>query len=190
MCEPVMSSVRTVHGGRIRGIGSLPGNDSRSRIYRRSLCAARLPGVPAGWLWVWGVWVCLAGGSDWPEYLGDAGRSHYSGLRQIHRRNVHRLQVAWVYRTGDAQQDPPSQIQCNPLIVDGVLYGTSPGLKLFALDAATGGELWRFDPCRRVCWPRVAGSSGVWCSGGTEPTRGFFTWPGPTWWPWTHARAG
>lgn len=158
MCEPVMSSVRTVQGGRIRGIGSLPGNDSRSRLYRRSLCAARLPGVPAGWLWVWGLWVCLAGGSDWPEYLGDAGRSHYSELRQIHRRNVHRLQVAWVYRTGDAQRDPPSQIQCNPLIVDGVLYGISPGLKLFALDAATGRELWRFDPVQAGL---LASGSGI-----------------------------
>ena len=39
-----------------------------------------------------------------------------------------------------------SQIQCNPIIIDGVLYGTSPKMKLFALDAATGGELWRFDP--------------------------------------------
>ncbi|MGA4644855.1 PQQ-binding-like beta-propeller repeat protein [Limisphaera sp. 4302-co] len=85
-------------------------------------------------------------GRDWDEYLGDPGRSHYSELRQIHRHNVHRLKVAWVYRSGDARTNPPSQIQCNPLVVEGVLYGTSPGLKLFALDAASGRELWRFDP--------------------------------------------
>ena len=39
-----------------------------------------------------------------------------------------------------------SQIQCNPIIVDGVLYGTSPQLKVIALDAATGAERWVFDP--------------------------------------------
>ena len=54
--------------------------------------------------------------------------------------------MAWIYRSGDARTNNLSQIQCNPLIVDGVLYGTSPGIKLFALDAATGRELWRFDP--------------------------------------------
>ncbi len=89
----------------------------------------------------------LAGaGRNWDTYLGDAASSQYSTLRQIHTRNVHRLQVAWIYRCGDARTNNLSQIQCNPLIVDGVLYGTSPGLKLFALDAATGRELWRFDP--------------------------------------------
>lgn len=82
-------------------------------------------------------------GSNWPVYLGE-GSTHFSTLRQIDRSNVTRLMPAWTYRTGDAT--PSSQIQCNPLIVDGVLYGTSPKLKLFALDAATGRELWRFDP--------------------------------------------
>src|SRR5690606_27228197 len=38
------------------------------------------------------------------------------------------------------------QIQANPLIVDGILYGVSPKLKLFAANAATGEELWMFDP--------------------------------------------
>ena len=81
---------------------------------------------------------------DWPVYLGDAGATHYSTLREIDRRNVAKLTPAWTYRAGDATAN--TQIQCNPLIVDGVLYGTTPKLKLFALDAATGRELWRFDP--------------------------------------------
>lgn len=87
-----------------------------------------------------------AAGRNWDTYLGDAESSQYSTLRQINTRNVHRLQTAWVYRSGDARTNNLSQIQCNPLVVDGVLYGTSPQLKLFALDAATGRELWRFDP--------------------------------------------
>src|SRR5437867_1774227 len=83
---------------------------------------------------------------DWPVYLGDKASTHFSTLEQINRHNVQRLQVAWTYRSGDTRQDDRSQIQCNPLAIDGVLYGTSPQLKLLSLDAATGRELWRFDP--------------------------------------------
>lgn len=84
--------------------------------------------------------------ANWASYLGDDQRSHYSPLNQIHGRNVQKLQVAWTYHSGGARPDGRSQIQCNPLIVDGVLYGTSPQSVLFALDAATGKELWRFNP--------------------------------------------
>lgn len=83
---------------------------------------------------------------DWPEYLGDKARSHYSPLNQIDARNVGRLEVAWTYHAGDARDDNLSQIQCNPLIIGGVLYGTTPQLKLIALDADTGHERWRYDP--------------------------------------------
>lgn len=95
------------------------------------------------------VWLRVPGRAadrDWPVYLGDAASTHYSTLRQIDTRNVHRLEPAWTYRSGDARSDNRSQIQCNPLIVGGVLYGTSPQLKLFALDADTGHQRWRFDP--------------------------------------------
>lgn len=83
---------------------------------------------------------------DWPVYLGDKASSHYSELKQITRRNVHKLEAAWTYHSGDGRKDNRSQIQCNPIIIEGVLYGTSPQLKLLAIDAATGVERWRFDP--------------------------------------------
>ena len=83
---------------------------------------------------------------DWPVYLGDAASTQHSTLDQIHRGNVDQLEVAWTYSSGGADPDGRSQIQCNPIVVDGVLYGTSPRLALFALDAATGEEQWRFDP--------------------------------------------
>ena len=86
--------------------------------------------------------------ADWPTYLGDRANSHYSALKQINTRNVTELQIAWTYSAGGARPDGRSQIQCNPLIVAGVLYGTSPQSVLFALDAATGKELWRFNPLR------------------------------------------
>jgi quinoprotein glucose dehydrogenase len=82
---------------------------------------------------------------DWPVYLGDKANSHFSELSVIHTGNVQRLEIAWTYHSADARTDW-SQIQCNPLIIGGVLYGTSPGVNLFALDAATGRELWRFHP--------------------------------------------
>jgi len=82
---------------------------------------------------------------EWRHYLGDPGRSHYSPLSQIDRGNVDRLEVAWTYDTGPLEASL-SQIQCNPIVVDGVLYGTTPRSHVFALDAATGRELWRFDP--------------------------------------------
>lgn len=82
---------------------------------------------------------------DWPAHGGDAGHTQFSPLDQIDTSNVGRLQVAWTYRSGDARADGRSQIQCNPIVVRGILYATSPTLKVFALDAATGAERWRFD---------------------------------------------
>ncbi|HTL67445.1 MAG TPA: PQQ-binding-like beta-propeller repeat protein [Lacunisphaera sp.] len=84
-------------------------------------------------------------GRDWPVYLGDKAASHYSELRQISTANVGRLEVAWTWHAGDARGGS-TQIQCNPLIIDGVLYATTPQLRVVALDAATGRELWRFEP--------------------------------------------
>jgi quinoprotein glucose dehydrogenase len=95
-----------------------------------------------------GFTASAAPSADWPTYLGDRANSHYSPLKQINTTNVTQLEVAWTYESGGARPDGRSQIQCNPLIIDGVLYGTSPLSVLFALDAATGKELWRFNPLR------------------------------------------
>ena len=81
---------------------------------------------------------------DWPVYGGNSDHTHYSTIDQITPANVSRLQVAWTYATHDEFQG--SEMQANPIVVDGVLYATSPKLRVFALDAATGRELWSFDP--------------------------------------------
>jgi quinoprotein glucose dehydrogenase len=83
---------------------------------------------------------------EWRTHGGDPGHTQHSRLAQIDTTNVARLKPAWTFNTGDARADGRSQIQCNPIVVDGVLYATSAGLKAVALDAATGRELWRFDP--------------------------------------------
>jgi quinoprotein glucose dehydrogenase len=86
------------------------------------------------------------GSQDWRTHGGDPGHRQHSPLAQINRDNVKKLAVAWTYRSGDAAADDRSQIQCHPIVVGSVLYATSPTLKVFALDAATGRELWVFDP--------------------------------------------
>jgi quinoprotein glucose dehydrogenase len=107
-------------------------------------------------------------GREWPTHGGDPGHTQYSPLAQINTSNVHRLRVAWVYHTGDKRDDNRSQIQCNPIVVDGVLYGTSAQLKVFALNAATGEHLWTFDPFQAGAQQHALGvNRGVtyWASG-------------------------
>jgi quinoprotein glucose dehydrogenase len=82
---------------------------------------------------------------SWTVYNGGNEAMKYSSLMQIDTSNVSQLQVAWTYHTGDADTVYGSQIQCNPIMVDGVLYGVGPQMKLFAIDALTGREKWVFD---------------------------------------------
>jgi quinoprotein glucose dehydrogenase len=96
--------------------------------------------------------------ADWPIYGGNKAGNRYSSLRQIDRNNVKDLQVVWMYDSNDPTGNDSSgssasghrrqshEIQCQPIVVHGILYGTSGTLKLFALDAGTGKEIWKFDP--------------------------------------------
>ncbi|MEZ4810682.1 MAG: PQQ-binding-like beta-propeller repeat protein [Allomuricauda sp.] len=81
---------------------------------------------------------------SWKIYRGSYENNAYSPLKQINTDNVEKLEVAWTYRTGDGQTS--SSIQCNPLIIDGILYASTAGLKIVALDAGTGKEIWKYDP--------------------------------------------
>src|SRR5580658_2856879 len=92
---------------------------------------------------------------DWPAYGGAAENMHYSSLAQINRTNVKELAVAWSFDTGE-----PGGLETSPIVVDGTLYGITPAEKVFALDAASGKLLWKFD-------------SGV---KGTQPDRGLAYW--------------
>lgn len=83
---------------------------------------------------------------NWEVYKADAHSSSYSVLNQINKENVDQLEVAWTYRTGDLKGDGYSTIETNPIIVDDVLYGGSPYLNVFAVDAQTGEERWMYKP--------------------------------------------
>lgn len=92
---------------------------------------------------------------DWPIYGGTPENNHYSPLAQINRKNVKQLQVAWSFDTEES-----GGLQTSPIEVEGVLYGITPTQKIFALDAANGKLLWKFD-------------SGI---KGTQPDRGLAYW--------------
>ncbi|MES2179895.1 MAG: PQQ-binding-like beta-propeller repeat protein [Gemmatimonadota bacterium] len=102
--------------------------------------------------------------ATWRVTGGDAWNSRYSTLDQINRDNVASLGVAWTYHTGEGTSG--GQIQATPVVVHDVLYSTTGAGRAFAIDAATGKELWRFDPYagRR---PEVSANRGVvyWESG-------------------------
>ena len=82
--------------------------------------------------------------TGWKVYGGTPDNIHYSTLRQINRDNVRNLAVAWTYESGD--EFPESEMECNPIVEHGVLFVTTPKLRLVALDAATGQLRWSFDP--------------------------------------------
>ncbi len=84
--------------------------------------------------------------NSWKIYGGNKENTHYSSLIQIDTNNVQQLQIAWTYHTGDADTANHSQIQCNPIIIDSTLYGTSPLMKLFAINATNGKQKWVFNP--------------------------------------------
>ena len=83
---------------------------------------------------------------DWRATGGDPGTTRYSPIAQVDRANVGKLRVAWTYHTGDAPSGERSEIQATPIVVDGVLYSTTPALAVVALRADSGTLLWRFDP--------------------------------------------
>ncbi len=85
---------------------------------------------------------CRQQDTGWQVSRGNAESNCYSPLDQINTNNVKDLKVAWTYNTGDTG----AAIQCNPIIVDGIMYVTSPALKVIALEASNGKMLWQFDP--------------------------------------------
>ncbi len=95
----------------------------------------------------------------WSDYLGDSGRSHFSTLSEITPQNVTDLKVAWSYEAPDW-----GQMQMNPIIVDSVLYGVTAALRVFALNAATGEELWRFGDSLQV-WHSTSRGVSYWHNG-------------------------
>src|SRR3954452_3468663 len=99
--------------------------------------------------------------ADWPGVGNDAGCMRYSALDQINRENVSQLAPAWTYHTGELKGRAGKTIECTPIVVEGVMYVTTGSLRVVALDAATGEELWRFDPLKDHPFEHSTASGGV-----------------------------
>jgi quinoprotein glucose dehydrogenase len=84
------------------------------------------------------------GFENWPSYNGGDGRNHFSSLEQINTDNVSNLKLAWEYDSGGADTvKNNTQMQCNPIVINGILYGVSADMQAFAIDATSGVELWK-----------------------------------------------
>lgn len=97
------------------------------------------------------AWQTLALAEDyrgWYHYGGGQHGMQYSSLSQVNTENVHKLEEAWRFRTGELGQGhrEPFAFQANPILVEGRLYLPTGSAIVFALDPATGKELWRHDP--------------------------------------------
>jgi len=118
----------------------------------RSLLVAAIGVLCAGWQIASAQSPNPAGATknDWPYYGHDAGGTRYSPLTQINRENVKNLKVAWVFHTGDISdgsgRPKRSGLETTPILVDGILYLTTPFNRVFAVNPETGKQLWVFDP--------------------------------------------
>lgn len=108
--------------------------------------------------------------SGWPNYGNDPGGMRYSPLAQINSENVTKLQVAWMFHTGDISEGNGdrrrSGFESTPVMADGTLYVTTPFNRVIALDPATGKQRWAFNP-------RI---DQMWQSGDGLINRGVATW--------------
>jgi membrane-bound PQQ-dependent dehydrogenase (glucose/quinate/shikimate family) len=95
---------------------------------------------------------CGACGQDWRFYGADSGGTRYSSLQQINHENVNALKRAWTYHTGEVNRQNKTDrhqiapFETTPLVVDGMLYLSTPSNRVIALDAETGRQIWQFDP--------------------------------------------
>jgi len=114
--------------------------------------------------------------TSWDDYLGDSGRSHFSKLIQIDTLNVDQLELSWSYKSGGLEEGRTTQIQTNPLIFEDKLFGVNAAIELFAINAKTGKELWKFEPTiKDVSGLGLNRGLSFWQSNSKEPSRLFFT---------------
>src|SRR4029079_17216668 len=85
---------------------------------------------------------------SWLTHGGTYLEQRYSALDQINVDTVSQLKPAWHF-----ELDTNRGQEATPIVVDGVLYTTTAWSKVYALDAKTGRQLWRYDP-------QVPGESG------------------------------
>ena len=91
-----------------------------------------------------------AGMIEWPFYGADQAGTKWSAAADINRENVSKLEVAWTWKPGEKPlpefRTQPGSFENTPLMIDNVLYISTPYNRVVALDAESGRELWAYDP--------------------------------------------
>ncbi|WP_462082137.1 PQQ-dependent dehydrogenase, methanol/ethanol family [Luteimonas sp. RIT-PG2_3] len=93
---------------------------------------------------------------NWFTTGRDGGEQHYSPLQQVDASSVARLGFAWEYDATPRRGRVARGQQATPVVVDGVMYTSAPWGEAYALDAASGRELWRYVPELDGAWARKA----------------------------------
>src|SRR5580698_2121481 len=84
---------------------------------------------------------------DWPNYGNDVGNMRYANIDQITPANVSQLKPAWTFHTGVLNSAQPGlTLEMTPLVVNGVMYITSGIDDVFAVNPATGVQIWHYNP--------------------------------------------
>ena len=113
------------------------------------LCAAAALWVGCS-LWFTGATAQSRSNGEWAFYGGDQGGTKFSPLTDINTANVSTLKVAWEWAVREkalpAFGTRPGNFQATPLMIDNVLYFSTPYNRVVALNAETGAELWAYDP--------------------------------------------
>src|SRR5277367_3202004 len=113
--------------------------------------AQQQPPAPAAAAAVDAARLALENPDQWLTAGRDANGSYYSPLTDINAANVAQLGFAWDYRLGTSRG-----LEATPLVIDGVMYAAGNFGRTYALDAASGKELWRYDPHIDGQWARYA----------------------------------
>lgn len=111
--------------------------------------------------------------ADWPVYLGDSASSQSSEVNQITPDNVDQLEIAWTFDAQGVEPDGFTNMQCNPLIIDGTVYLTSATFNLYALEGKTGEPIWKMNPFEEISKTLASPIES------TGSTRGMAYWSGP-----------
>jgi len=122
--------------------------------------------------WLAPTLLAASPGDQWSVYAGDAASSRHSSLTGINAANVDDLRIVWTWRHDDravpAQRTPPGRFETTPLMMDGLLYVSTPYGNVVALDPVTGEQRWRFDT--------HGDRPGLWRSASGFKHRGVAAW--------------
>jgi len=110
---------------------------------------------------------------EWRIY-GNEGNNRFSPLTQIDSNNVGTLNPAWEFSTGDIDPRNNLQLQCHPIMVNGKLYVTSGRGKVYALNAATGEQVWSFDALKDSTSSEISRGVVYWEDGNASNKRIFY----------------